>query len=151
MTTRHELSKSRTARPVAEELEGRRLLSSVVTGRDIDGDTFVIRLVGPGQLRVVKQAGADGNPAPLDSASSIRDITIAGTDPRSSRVVGTVTRGAGGDGRVFFANLEKFSSPSPGATAWSGSTCPSSSWATPTRRRFRPPARPRPRSPSPTA
>lgn len=112
MTTRHESSKSRTARPVAEELEGRRLLSSVVTGRDIDGDTFAIRLIGPGQLRVVKQDGADGNPAPLDSATLIRDITIAGTDPRSSRVVGTVTRGAGGDGRVFFANLEKLSSPS---------------------------------------
>ena len=79
----------------------RQLLSQTVTGLDVDGDRWTLRLQGPGTLSVAKQGGAS-----LDSASLIDSITIAGTDSLHSRLVGTVVQGSAGDGKVFFKSLQ---------------------------------------------
>ena len=74
-------------------------------------------MIGPGSLNVVKQDGADGNPAPLNSQTEINSITVAGTDPLSSRLVGTVHKGPNGDGKVFFNTFDELAEPfrpSPG-------------------------------------
>src|SRR4051812_27496908 len=100
MSTPKRRPRSRALRPSAEALESRQLLSRLFTGLDSDGDRWSLRLIGPGQLRVTKQGGAE-----LSSASQIDTIRIAGTDLERTRLVGRVTRAAGGDGRVFFQNL----------------------------------------------
>jgi len=105
MSTRKPFPRNRALRPSAEDLEDRNLLSGVTSGTDIDGDQWVLRLIGPGSLVVVKQDGDDGNPAPLNSQTQINSITIGGLQPEESRLVGTVTKAAGGDGKVFFQNL----------------------------------------------
>ena len=106
MSTRKQSPRTRAFRPEADALESRQLLSAVVTGSDSKGDTWTLRLIGPGQLTVVKQNGANGSPAPLNSATDIAKIIIGGTNPQTSRLVGTVnTVGKGSDGRVFFENL----------------------------------------------
>ena len=97
----------RALRPTAEDLESRQLLAAMVSGTDVDGDTWTLRLIGPGSLTVVKQAGADGNPAPLNSATEIDTITVAGTNPLSSQLVGTVKKGPNGDGKVFFNTFDE--------------------------------------------
>lgn len=105
MSTRKHTPQTRGFRPEADDLESRQLLSGVVTGMDSKGDAFTLRLTGPGSLSVVKQNGPDAKPAALNSATDIATITIGGTDPISSRLVGTVQKGANSDGRVFFENL----------------------------------------------
>jgi hypothetical protein len=102
MATRKPSPRNRALRPAAEDLESRELLAAMVSGTDIDGDTWTLRLMGPGSLTVVKQNGADGNPAPINSQTEINSITIAGTNPLESRLVGTVKKGPNGDGKVFF-------------------------------------------------
>ena len=71
----------RALQPRPEALEARRLLSTMISGNDVDGDTWTLRLIGPGDLRVVKQNGPDGNPALLNSQSEINTIEVAGADP----------------------------------------------------------------------
>jgi hypothetical protein len=53
-------------------------------------------------MTVVKQNGPDGMPAPLNSTTEINQIIVAGTDPLSTRLIGTVHKGPHGDGKVFF-------------------------------------------------
>jgi hypothetical protein len=143
MSTRNHSPRSRGFRPEANTLEGRQLLSAVVSGMDSKGDAWTLRLLGPGTLNVVKQPDASGNPAALDSATDIHTITIGGTNPLTSRVVGTVTPAAGSDGRVFFQRLtqipsssEQFSGSGLGLVSidmpnfWLGNTTPSTSTAT---------------------
>lgn len=140
MSTRKHTTPSRGFRPEANDLESRQLLSGVVTGIDSKGDAFTLRLTGPGSLSVVKQNGLDGKPAALSSATDINTITIGGTDPTRSRLVGTVQEGAGSDGRVFFqqmsglpARSEKFPSAGLGILSidmpnfWLANTTPASS------------------------
>lgn len=105
MSKRKHLGRSRALRPSAEGLEGRQLLSATVSGTDTAGDRWTLRLSGRGSLQVLKQDDASGNPAALNSASEIRSITISGSDPTSTRLVGTVTPAAGSSGRVFFQEL----------------------------------------------
>jgi hypothetical protein len=112
MSTRKPTTRNRALRPRAESLEDRQLLSAVVSGTDIDGDQWTLQLIGPGSLVVAKQNGADGTPAPLNSQSQINSITIGGLDPRTSRLVGQVTKAANGDGKVFFQNLNELPSKS---------------------------------------
>ncbi|MHC5544817.1 hypothetical protein ACYOEI_41820, partial [Singulisphaera rosea] len=100
MPTRKSSPRNRALKPSAEGLEDRRLLTGSVSGVDIDGDTWTLRLIGPGSIGVTKQNGAD-----LSSPSEIDTITIGGTNPLSSRLIGTVHKGASGDGKVFFQNL----------------------------------------------
>lgn len=108
MSTRKHSPRNRGFRPETSALEDRQLLSGVVSGMDSKGDAWTLRLIGPGQISVIKQVGADGNPAPLDSATDIDTITIGGTDPLKSRLVGVVTKtGANSDGRVFFQNFKQ--------------------------------------------
>jgi hypothetical protein len=102
MATRKPSPRNRALRPAAEDLESRQLLSGTVSGTDIDGDTWTLKLIGPGTLNVTKQVGADGNPSPLSSETEINAITVGGTDPLTSRLIGTVKKAAGGDGKVFF-------------------------------------------------
>src|SRR5262249_13140727 len=92
-----------------EDLENRQLLSATVSGTDIDGDQWTLQLIGPGSLTVTKQDDASGNPTELSSNTEINTITIGGTDPTASRVVGTVRKGANGDGKVFFQTLTELS------------------------------------------
>jgi hypothetical protein len=106
MATRKASSRNRALLPTAEDLESRKLLSKVVSGTDIDGDTWTLRLIGPGSLNVTKQVDANGNPSPLNSTTQINKITIAGTDPLASRVIGRVHKATHGDGKVFFQTLE---------------------------------------------
>ena len=97
-------------------LEGRMLLSGVVQGVDVDGDLYTLSLNGPGAIRVLNQPGADGTtPVPIGQAGLIDTITLQGTNPTSSRLVGAVQQAAGGDGRVFFENLVSPANVSPGS------------------------------------
>lgn len=112
MSTRKPTTRNRALRPLAEYLEDRQLLSGVVSGTDIDGDQWVLQLIGPGSLVVAKQPGADGQPAPLNSQTQIKSITIGGLDPQKSRLVGQVTKGPNGDGKVFFQQLDELPSKS---------------------------------------
>lgn len=112
MSTRKPTTRNRALRPTTESLEDRQLLSGVVSGTDIDGDQWVLQLIGPGSLVVAKQPGADGTPAPLNSQTQIKSITIGGLDPQKSRLVGQVTKGANGDGKIFFQQLDELPSKS---------------------------------------
>ncbi len=106
MSMRKDLGRSRALRPSAESLEGRQLLSATVSGTDTAGDKWTLTLLGKGTLQVVKQTDpATGSPGTLDSATEINSITVSGTDPRSTRLIGTVVPAAGSDGRVFFKTL----------------------------------------------
>ena len=140
MSTRKHTTRNRGFRPETDALESRRLLSAVVSGTDTKGDAWTLRLIGPGAISVTKQNGADGSPGALTSATDINTITVAGTDPQRSRLVGTVTKGAGSDGRVFFQNLlelparsERFPGSGTGLLAidipnfWLGNTTPTGS------------------------
>ena len=100
---------------MAEGLETRKLLTSTargggrsITGVDADGDRWVLRLEGPGAIRVTKQPDANGNAQALDSRSYIQSITVAGAEPGTTRLVGQVRKVQGGDGKVFFASLNQF-------------------------------------------
>ena len=118
MSTRR--ARSLTARPLMEDLEGRRLLAATFRGTDIDGDTYTLRLAGPGDLRVT-QVNADGTAHTDASTPALIDrITIAGGDPTQTRLIGRVTRGASGDGRVFFNNMTELGGRSEGTPANNG-------------------------------
>ncbi len=145
MATRKPSPQSRSIRPAAEYLEGRQLLSGVVTGMDSKGDTWTLKLIGPGALNVTKQNDSSGNPAPLNSATDINTITVAGTDPLASRLVGTVKPAAGSDGKVYFQTFTQLGDNSERVSSglgmlsismpnfWLASTTPaSSSTTTPT-------------------
>lgn len=89
-------------------LETRVVLSHVVSGVDIDGDKWFLRLMGPGTFRVINQPDASGNDVPLGTPALIQSIEIAGTAPLASRLVGEVKPGPNGDGKVFFQNMTQF-------------------------------------------
>jgi hypothetical protein len=113
MATRKPSPRNRAVRPAAEDLESRHLLSKVVSGTDIDGDTWTLQLFGRGSLTVVKQNDpTTGSPAALNSATEINQIIVGGTDPLHSRLVGHVTQGPNGNGQVFFQNLLELTSRS---------------------------------------
>ena len=144
MATRKPSPRLRALRPTAEDLESRQLLAAMVSGTDVDGDTWTLRLMGPGSLTVVKQNGPDGTPAPLNSQTEINSITVGGTNPLQSRLVGTVKKGPNGDGKVFFntfTELENHSEHLSGVglgllaitmpNFWLGNTTPTTSTATP--------------------
>ncbi len=120
MSTRKLHPRTRALKPSAEGLEDRRLLSGVVSGTDIDGDTWTLRLIGPGAISVTKQNGANGQPGALNSATEINTITVAGTNATTSRLVGTVVKGANGDGKVFFQNFNKIASNAEGKSTGNG-------------------------------
>lgn len=107
-------------RPSTEGLETRTLLSKVITGTDIDGDTWELRLLGPGDISVQNQPDANGDPIPLGEPALIDSILIGGTDPTQSRLVGVVTKASGGDGRVFFQNMQLFNGIAVGVNANNG-------------------------------
>jgi hypothetical protein len=139
MATRKHSPRDRAFRPEANDLESRQLLSGVVSGTDIDGDTWTLRLVGPGSLSVTKQ----DNTA-LTAQTEINTITIGGTDPLSSRLIGTIHKSATGDGKVFFQNFNQLPGrselfPSAGQAIfainmpgfWLGNTTPQTDTTTP--------------------
>jgi hypothetical protein len=107
MSNRKHLGRSRVLKPSAECLEGRQLLSATVSGTDTAGDHWTLTLQGRGALQVVKQDDASGNPGALNSATEIKSITVSGTDPTNSRLIGTVTPASGSSGRVFFNKLNE--------------------------------------------
>ncbi|MDX2037808.1 MAG: hypothetical protein SFX72_14245 [Isosphaeraceae bacterium] len=109
MSTRKHPSRFRAVRPSPEGLEERRMLSTTISGVDGDGDTWTLRLVGPGALRVIRQPDSTGAPTPYDEPGQIDTIEIAGTFPLLTKLVGTVERGPDGDGRVFFQQLRQLS------------------------------------------
>ncbi len=100
--------RARALKPAAEGLEDRRLLSGVVSGVDPQGDIWQLSLIGPGALRVTKQPDASGNPAPLNSLTPISTITVAGTNPLQSKLVGKIIKfGPNSTGQVFFQNFNE--------------------------------------------
>ncbi|MBX6313978.1 MAG: hypothetical protein IRY99_13835, partial [Isosphaeraceae bacterium] len=104
MSTRR--PRSWALRPRPEDLEDRRLLSVVYRGTDIDGDTYELKLVGGGDLRVTA-LNAAGNPATPNEPALIDKIEIGGPSPESTRLIGKVLqKGPNGDGRVFFQTLD---------------------------------------------
>lgn len=108
MSMRKHLGRSRALRPSAESLELRQLLSATVSGTDTAGDKWTLKLLGPGTLQVTKQDDpTTGEPGALDSATEINSIIIAGTDPRHTRLIGTVVPAAGSTGQVFFNTLKE--------------------------------------------
>jgi hypothetical protein len=112
MSTRERTPSRRFLRPQAEGLETRQLLSAYstvpsasVSGTDADGDKWTLTLYGPGTMNVVDKTGAAFTKATADTPDLINTITVAGTVTSKSRLVGKVTPAAGGDGKVFFQNL----------------------------------------------
>lgn len=100
--------RSRALRPSAEVLEVRQMLSTTVSGMDTAGDKWTLTLLGKGALQVLKQDDATtGQPAALNSKTEIKSITISGTDPRSTRLIGSVVPASGSEGRVFFEKLNE--------------------------------------------
>ena len=145
MSKRKDTPRNRAFHPRATVLESRQLLSGVVSGTDIDGDTWTLQLIGPGTLSVVKQNDSSGNPSALNSATEINTIQTGGTDPMKSKLVGTVTKGANGDGKVFFQSMSEIANRSPRFTQeglglvaidmpnfWLGNTTPVTSQTTST-------------------
>ncbi|MFO0907960.1 MAG: hypothetical protein U0794_06290 [Isosphaeraceae bacterium] len=143
MSTRKDSPRKRSFRPKADSLESRQLLSGVVSGTDIDGDTWTLRLVGPGSINVVKQDDGSGVPGSLDSETEINSITIGGTDPLRSQLIGSIQRSSTGDGKVFFqqmnglpARSERFTGVGLGMVSinmpgfWLGNTTPAGTTAT---------------------
>lgn len=107
MAMRKDLGRSKALRPTAETLEVRQLLSATVAGTDTAGDHWTLTLLGRGALQVVKQNDSTGNPGALNSATEIASITVSGTDPSNSKLIGKVAKAAGSDGRVFFNTLNE--------------------------------------------
>jgi hypothetical protein len=89
------------------------LLTKTIQGIDIDGDAWTLKLFGPGDFAVINQNGADGQPVPIGQPGLIKSITIGGANPGATRLVGAVTPGATGDGRVYFRNLSETASEPP--------------------------------------
>src|SRR6185437_15563593 len=75
MSNRRPSPRDRALRPSSEGLETRQLLSSQVTGTDLDGDTWALTLFGPGTMNV---ATANGSPVDPSVPSEINSITLAG-------------------------------------------------------------------------
>ncbi|MDR3633564.1 MAG: hypothetical protein P4L84_06990 [Isosphaeraceae bacterium] len=107
MAIRKPSSRTRVARPSAEVLETRNLLSGVVSGTDIDGDKWTLQLVGPGSLTVTDVSGNPITSANASTPDSIGKITISGPDTQTSHLIGTVVKAPGGDGLVYFQNLQE--------------------------------------------
>ncbi len=95
----------RTFRPTPDVLEERQLMARMLSGTDIDGDIWTLKLTGPGDLRVTTQPDASGNDTTLTAPALINTITITGANPDETRLIGTVKKGSSGDGRVYFQNL----------------------------------------------
>src|SRR5512135_150785 len=70
MSTRKPSPRNRALRPAPEDLEDRQMLSATASGTDFDGDTWTLRLIGPGSLAVTKQDNGE-----------INQITVAGAEP----------------------------------------------------------------------
>ena len=104
MSTRKPSSRSREVRPAAEALEGRQLLSTtrMISGTDVDGDRWTLKLNGPGVLDVRDK---NGNAPTGTTPFTIDTITLASTDSNQTHLIGKVTKAAGGDGRVFFRSM----------------------------------------------
>lgn len=111
--------RSRARRPEPEGLESRRLLAKTISGVDFDGDTWVLRLVGAGDMSVVQQPASSTSttPVPLGTPGSIQSITVLGGDPLQTRVIGKVTKGEDGDGKVFFQNFTEVGGQGNGTAA----------------------------------
>ena len=118
MSTRR--TPSRSFLPMTEGLETRKLLSTTLSGNDAEGNSWVLKLEGPGDLRVTKQPDASGNAQTLASASDIASITIAGANPLTTRLIGQVKAGPGGTGKVFFQNMNELGGRSEGPAATNG-------------------------------
>lgn len=110
----------RAYRPTTEGLESRKLLAKVLTGVDIDGDRWELRLNGPGDLSVLNQPDAQGDPIPLGRPALIDSILIGGPDPTRTNLVGVVEKAEGGDGRVYFQNMREFNGVAVGVAALNG-------------------------------
>ena len=120
MSTRKPSPHDRALRPRPEDLETRQLLATVLKGIDVDGDTWSLRMKGPGDVRVVNQAGSDQQPVPLGTAAEIDLITVGGTNAELSTLVGRVKQGPNGDGKVFFKRLEALANQSPQVPSGNG-------------------------------
>jgi hypothetical protein len=121
MAMRKHPSRFRAIRPSTEKLEERQMLSGVVSGVNSEGDAWQLTLTGPGIISVTKQpATAGGTPTSLSTPSEINSITIAGTDPLHSRLIGTVTPSGKGDGRVFFQTFTEIQSRNQKGTGGNG-------------------------------
>lgn len=120
MAMRKHPSRFRAIRPAAENLEHRQLLSGTVSGVNTEGDSWVLSLVGPGSIKVTKQNDVNGNATGLNDPSEINTITIYGTDPLASRLVGTVIPSGKGTGQVFFQNLTEVSNTNDRGTGGNG-------------------------------
>ena len=120
MAMRKHPSRFRAIRPATENLEHRQLLSGTVSGINTEGDAWVLTLTGPGSIKVTKQNDVNGNATGLNDPSEISTITIFGTDPLSSRLVGTVIPSGQGNGEVFFQNLTEVTNQDDKATGGDG-------------------------------
>jgi hypothetical protein len=121
MAMRKHPSRFRAIRPSTESLEERQLLSGVVSGVNTEGDAWQLTLTGPGIISVTKQpATTGGTPTSLTSPTEINNITIAGTDPLHTRLIGTVTPSGKGDGRVFFQTFTEIQSRNQKGTGGNG-------------------------------
>jgi hypothetical protein len=97
---------------MAECLETRQLLSlaldrptSIVRGTDPQGDTWVLKLYGPGTLHVVDTNGDPFTKVAANTVGLIDTITVAGSITSETRLVGVVYPAPGSAGQVYFQNL----------------------------------------------
>ena len=157
MSTRKPTPPRRSLRPTAESLETRQLLSSLsthvsasVSGTDTNGDKWTLTLYGPGTLNVVDQNGTaftkdtqditrrhqhdhrfrDGHLAePAGGQGDLGPARIP-TGASSSSSSRSTTRGPTGNSTRTWCCRE-LGRPRTASRRW---TCPTSGWATPTRR-----------------
>ena len=108
-------------RPGAEGLETRQLLTTQpsalplapvsgtptaqVSGTDLDGAHWTLKLYGPGTLNVVDSSGNAFTKATANTPDSINTITVGGSITSQTRLVGTVTPAPDGNAHVYFENL----------------------------------------------
>jgi hypothetical protein len=120
MAMRKHPARFRAIRPAAENLEQRQLLSGTVSGVNTEGDAWTLTLTGPGSIKVTKQTDANGNSTGLLDPSEINTITLFGTDPLGSRLVGTVVPSGKGTGQVFFQHFTEVTNVSDRGTGGDG-------------------------------
>ncbi len=83
-------------RSLLEALEPRQLLASTFSGTDVDGDTYVVEVLGNGSAAVTTSGGG--------TSGFLETVALSGTDLNSTLRI-TVTQAGGGNGELLLRGL----------------------------------------------
>lgn len=95
-TRRFVSARAPRSRGLFEALEPRQLLASTFSGTDVDGDTYVVEVLGNGSAAVTTSNGG--------TSGFLENVVLSGTDLKSTLRI-TVTQVGGGDGEVLLRGL----------------------------------------------